>query len=232
MSRVSHRLSVVVPTLNEAEGIVAFLTALQPLRRRGVEIILSDGGSRDGTVEAASGLVDQVIESPTPGRAAQMNAGAAEARADILLFLHADTRLPPQAERSIIDGLLKSQRQWGRFDVRLSGRARMLRCVESLMNLRSRLTGIATGDQAIFVERRAFESVGGFADIALMEDIELSRRLKRLGPPLCLHETVITSSRRWERNGIWRTIFFMWSLRLRYFLGAAPTQLARRYHGK
>ncbi|MFN0040962.1 MAG: TIGR04283 family arsenosugar biosynthesis glycosyltransferase [Burkholderiales bacterium] len=232
MSRASHRLSVVVPTLNEAEGIAKFLADLQPLRRRNVEIILSDGGSRDGTIAAAAGLADQVIESPMPGRAAQMNAGAAEARADILLFLHADTRLPQLADRSIIDGLSKRQRQWGRFDVRLSGRAWMLRCVETLMNLRSRLTGIATGDQAIFVERRAFESVGGFADIALMEDIELSRRLKRLGPPLCLRETVITSSRRWERDGIWRTIFFMWSLRLRYFFGAAPGQLARRYHGK
>ena len=143
-------LSIVVPTLNEAPGIVSFLQPLQRLRGRGVELIVADGGSRDGTVDAVLPLVDRVLSSPR-GRAVQMNAGAAHARGDVLLFLHADARLPDDAERLILDGMRETGRRWGRFDVRLSGSAPMLRVVEWMMNRRSRLTGIATGDQGVFV---------------------------------------------------------------------------------
>lgn len=224
-------LSIVVPTLNEAEGIVAFLGTLQPLRGRAVELILADGGSRDGTVALATPLVDRVISSPR-GRAVQMNAGAAIAAGEILLFLHADCVLPADADRLIVHGLLDSNRRWGRFDVRLSGAASLLRVVETMMNWRSRLTGICTGDQGLFVERALFESIGAFPEIPLMEDIALSRVLKRHSAPLCLSAKVTASSRRWEKQGIWRTIVLMWRLRLAYFFGVEPGRLAEIYHAR
>ncbi len=224
-------LSIVIPTLNEAPGIVSFLQHLQPLRKRGVELILADGGSGDGTVVAARPLVDRVVTTPR-GRALQMNVGAALAGGDVLLFLHADARLPDAPERLILDGLRETGRRWGRFDVRLSGAAPLLRVVEWMMNRRSRLTGIATGDQGLFVERELFVEVGGFPAIALMEDIALSATLKRRGRPLCLAYSVIASSRRWEKHGIWRTIALMWRLRLAYFLGAEPARLAEIYYGR
>lgn len=224
-------LSIVIPTLDEAAGIVAFLEALQPLRARGVEIVLADGGSRDGTVAAATPMVDRVI-SARRGRAAQMNSGAAVAAGDVLLFLHADCTLPEQADHSILNGLASSRRRWGRFDVRLSGAAIMLRVVERAMNLRSRLTGICTGDQALFVERTLFEQSGGFPEIELMEDVAISSKLRKCGRPLCLSVTLVTSSRRWEKNGIWRTIVLMWRLRLAHFLGTESRRLADIYHGR
>src|SRR5258708_16049477 len=223
-------LSIVVPTLNEAAGIVVFLDALQPLRERGVELILVDGGSRDGTVAAAAPLVDQVLSSPR-GRALQMNAGAARAGGDVLLFLHADARLPRDAERLILDGLRETGGGWGRFDIRLSGAAPMLRVVEWMMNRRSRLTGIATGDQGLFVDHGLFDAVGGFPAIALMEDVALSATLKRHGRPLCLAQKVVASSRRWEKHGIWGTIALMWRLRLAPFLGPGTTPVAGKYYG-
>lgn len=221
-------LSIVVPTLNEAEGIVSCLQPLQPLRRRGVEVILTDGGSRDDTVKAAAPLVDDVVCSP-PGRALQMNAGARAASGGVLLFLHADSLLPCDADGLILRGLAATGRRWGRFDVRLSGNAGMLRVVEWTMNTRSRLTGIATGDQGMFVERALFDEVRGFPEMPLMEDIALSANLKRFSRPLCLAATLTTSSRRWEKHGIWRTIALMWRLRLAYFLGAAPSRLEEIY---
>ena len=224
-------LSIIVPTLNEAAGIVAFLEALQPLRERGAEVILADGGSRDGTIAAAAPLVDRVISSPR-GRALQMNAGAAVANGDVLLFLHADCKLPDDADRLIADGMLTSRRRWGRFDVRLSGAALLLRVVEWMMNRRSRFTGICTGDQALFVERPLFEAVHGFPTIALMEDVAISRALKRDSAPLCLKAKVTASSRRWEKHGVWRTVVLMWRLRLAYFFGAKPDRLAQIYHGR
>ena len=221
------RLSIVIPVLNEADGIVEALTALTPLRAQGHEVIVVDAGE-DGTAELARSRADRVLRGPR-GRAAQMNRGAAAARGDVLVFLHADTRLPASADRLIADGLAVTGRAWGRFDVRLSGGQPSLRIVEASMNWRSRLTGIATGDQAIFVTRDRFRAVGGYPEMALMEDVALSKALKRLGPPLCLRARVTTSSRRWERDGVVRTVLLMWSLRLRYFLGADPSDLARRY---
>ncbi len=224
------RISIILPVLDEAPIIRAALAALQPLRRAGHEVILLDGGGTDRTPDAAADLADAVLHSPA-GRARQMNAGAARATGDILLFLHGDTLLPREADRLVMEGLQRRGCQWGRFDVRLAGRHPLLRLVESLMNLRSRLSGIATGDQAMFMRREAFMAAGGFPDIALMEDIALSRRLKALSPPLCLRTQVVTSSRRWEDHGILRTILLMWRLRLAYFLGADPGALARRYYG-
>ncbi|MFQ5487737.1 MAG: TIGR04283 family arsenosugar biosynthesis glycosyltransferase [Gammaproteobacteria bacterium] len=218
-----------MPVFNEAAIIRSALRALQPLRQAGHELIVADGGSSDDGPALAAGLADRVIHSER-GRARQMNAGAGATEGDILLFLHADTMLPQGADRAIITGLKRSARCWGRFDVRLAGRQRPLRLVETLMNLRSRLSGIATGDQAVFVRRSAFQEVGGFPPIELMEDIALSKRLKRLSRPLCLRQRVITSSRRWEQHGILPTILFMWRLRLAYFLGADPARLAQRYY--
>ena len=224
------RLSVIVPTLDEQDEIGATLAALQPLRARGHEVVVVDGGSRDATVAHARPLADRVLSSPR-GRALQQNAGAAAATGEVLLFLHADTRLPADADALVLAGLARSRRGWGRFDLRLSGSAPLLRLVERLIGLRSRLTGIATGDQAIFVRRGWFERAGGFPAIPLMEDVTLSRLLRQRGRPLCLRERVVTSSRRWEERGIWRTILLMWRLRLAYRLGADPASLAARYHG-
>jgi rSAM/selenodomain-associated transferase 2 len=221
-------LSIIVPALNEAEGIAEVLSALEPLRARGAEVIAVDGGSEDGTADLAGPLCDRVLVAPR-GRAAQMNAGAAVARGGVLLFLHADTRLPLDADRLVLSGLAHEACEWGRFDVRIAGRHPLLPLAARLMNLRSRLTGIATGDQALFVDRQAFVAVGGFPNIPLMEDIALSQRLRRRGRPLCLSPPVVTSGRRWETHGVFYTILLMWRLRLAYFLGADPAQLARIY---
>ena len=223
-------LSIVIPALNEAAGIAATLQALQALRGRGVELVLADGASSDTTQTLAQPWVDAVVDAPR-GRALQMNAGAARARADVLLFLHADTRLPPQADVLVLQALQGAGGGacWGRFDVRIEGRPWMLRVVAALMNLRSRASGIATGDQAIFVTREAFIRVGGFPVQPLMEDIEISRRLKRLGRPACLGARVCTSGRRWEERGVWRTIVLMWRLRWRYWRGESPARLAQAY---
>lgn len=220
-------LSIVLPVRDEADGIVAALAALQPLRAAGTELVVVDGGSTDDTATLATPLADIVI-SARPGRGRQMNAGAARARGAVLLFLHADTRLPPGAA-DLIARATGHGAVWGRFDVRIAGALKGLAMVAWMMNLRSRLTGIATGDQAIFVTRDAFTAVGGYAEIPLMEDIVLSRALRRLQRPACLRETVETSGRRWEHHGLWTTILKMWSLRLRFFLGADPRRLAREY---
>jgi rSAM/selenodomain-associated transferase 2 len=218
---VAQRLSIIVPTVNEAHGIRAALEALAPLRARGHEVIIADGGSTDGTAQLAQGWSDRVVASAR-GRALQMNAGARVASGDVLLFLHADTRLPVRADELVFhtDGL------WGRFDVEIDGRHPLLKVVACAMNLRSRLTGIATGDQAIFVQREAFD---GFPEIPLMEDVAFSKQMKRRGRASCLRARVITSGRRWESRGVVRTIVLMWRLRLLYFLGARPERLARSY---
>jgi rSAM/selenodomain-associated transferase 2 len=220
------RLTIVIPVLNEAAIIVAALRALAPLRARGAEIIVADGYSRDGTAQLAKPFADRVITVPR-GRGAPMNAGAALGTGDALLFLHADTALPDSADR-LIDAAL-ARRAWGRFDLRIAGRHPLLIVIARMINWRSRLTGIATGDQAIFVSRKAFEAVGGFPDLPLMEDIAISRRLKRLCRPLCIATPAVTSGRRWEHNGVIRTILLMWRLRLSYYLGVEPALLAELY---
>ena len=212
-----------VPVLNEAAGIRAALEALAPLRARGHEVIVADGGSEDGTADLARPLCDRVIVAPR-GRALQMNAGARVAEGDVLLFLHADTVLPPDASEVISQSTANSV--WGRFDVEIEGRHPMLKVVAWSMNLRSRLTGIATGDQAIFVRRDAF---AGFPGIPLMEDVAFSKAMKRRGAPACLRSRVRTSGRRWESRGVLRTVFLMWRLRLAYALGADPARLAEKY---
>ena len=221
-------LSIVVPCLDEAEGIAAALDALAPLRARGAEVIVADGGSSDGTRERAASRADLVLESMR-GRARQMNAGAARSRGEVLLFLHADTRLPPDADRLIADALARTEAQWGRFDVSIGGRHPLLRVIAAAMNLRSRWSGIATGDQAIFVKRAAFDAAGGYPEIALMEDVALSAALRRQSRPACLRQRVATSGRRWEKHGVMRTVLLMWRLRLAYRLGADPDALALRY---
>jgi rSAM/selenodomain-associated transferase 2 len=221
---VAQRLSVVIPALNEARGIRATLEALAPLRTRGHEVIVADGGSTDDTARIASGLSEKVIHAPR-SRALQMNAGARLANGDALVFLHADTRLPDNVEQLVTRAL--QTHVWGRFDVEIEGRHPLLKVIGWAMNLRSRLSGIATGDQAIFVRRAAFP---GFPEIALMEDIAFCKRMKRLGPPACLREKVLTSGRRWEARGVLRTLVLMWRLRLAYFLGADPDRLSRIYH--
>ena len=221
-------LSVILPVLNEAGAIEAALQALAPLRARGAELILVDGGSGDATAHLAHGLAQRVLRADR-GRAHQMNAGAGAASADVLLFLHADTRLPAAALDLILDGLQASHRVWGRFDVRISGDTWLLKAVAACMNLRSRATGIATGDQAMFVRRADFLAVGGYPLLPLMEDIELSRRLKRRSKPLCLRQYVTTSGRRWQACGVWRTIILMWRLRLLYWLGVSAEKLAKEY---
>jgi rSAM/selenodomain-associated transferase 2 len=217
------RLSIIIPCLDEAAGIGACLAALAPLRARGHEVIVVDGGSADGTPEVARGLCDRLLAAPR-GRALQMNAGARAAEGDALLFLHADTRLPADAETRVRRALESAA--WGRFDVAIEGAHPMLRVVACAMNARSRLTGIATGDQAIFVRRAAFP---GFPEIPLMEDIAFSRAMKRVGRPACLRSRVATSGRRWESRGVLRTVVLMWRLRLLYFLGASPQRLAELY---
>jgi rSAM/selenodomain-associated transferase 2 len=223
----ARRFSIIIPMLDEAAAIVPLLAGLQAWRAAGAELIVVDGGSADDSVALAAPLASATI-SAGRGRARQLYAGAARARGEILIFLHADSRLPPTALPRIaaaIDG----GACWGRFDVRIAGRLRGLALVAWMMNWRSRLTGIATGDQAMFVSRAAFAGVGGFAELPLMEDIVLSRALRARAWPACLGERVTTSGRRWEKHGLWRTIFAMWRLRLRFFLGANPAELARDY---
>ena len=222
------RLSIIVPARNEAAVIGATLASLRPLRSAGHEVIVVDGASSDATVSLARADADLVITTQT-GRARQMNAGAQAAKGDVLLFLHADSRLPEGADRALLNGLARQRRRWGRFNVRLSKHHPLLRIVAILMNWRSRLTGIATGDQGIFVEAALLREIGGVPAIALMEDIALSKLLKRRSRPVCLTQRIVTSSRRWERGGIFSTIVLMWRLRFAYWRGADPTDLARRY---
>lgn len=220
--------SVIIPALNEAADITATLADLQPARQRGWELLLVDGGSVDDTPALAAPHCDAVLHSP-PGRAVQLNAGAAAARGDWLWFVHADTRVPPAALAALAAVMVQPRWQWGRFDVCINGRPRLLRLVAALMNRRSRWTGIATGDQGIFVRSEVFRALGGYPPIPLMEDIALSRALRRRAWPHCLRARLGTSGRRWERHGVWRTIGLMWGLRLAYWLGVPPDRLARRY---
>jgi rSAM/selenodomain-associated transferase 2 len=217
----------VIPVLDEAQTLAPRLQALRGFRQRGARVVVVDGGSQDDTLAIARAHADLALLAPR-GRASQMNAGAAACPADVLLFLHADTTLPESADVLVRRATL-GPFAWGRFDVRIDSPQPLLRVVSALMNLRSRRTGIATGDQALFVRHDLFRRIGGFPDLPLMEDIAISRTLKAQGPPACLREHVTTSARRWERHGAWRTIFLMWRMRAAYFFGADPRQLAIRY---
>jgi rSAM/selenodomain-associated transferase 2 len=225
---MTRDVSIVIPTLDEAAGLAAHLEPLQPLREQGCEVVVVDGGSRDATVEIARPLADVVL-SASRGRAAQLNAGARAARGDLLLFLHADTHLPPGAVAAVRAALTGGSHEWGRFDVEIAGRHPLLRVVGRFIGWRSRVTGIATGDQAIFVQRRRFELAGGFPEIPLMEDVALSTALRRTTRPACLRLRVVTSGRRWETRGVLRTILLMWWLRLLFWSGRDAAALARRY---
>ena len=218
------KLSIIVPVLNEGDGLIAFLHAL-PKDDPDIEILLADGGGTDGSIERVTGLVDRVVASKK-GRARQMNTGASEARGEYLLFLHADTYLPAGFKRLI----LAAKPNWGRFDVQLSGDHWAFRMIGFMMNWKSRMTGICTGDQAIFLKRDLFESIGGFADIPLMEDIEITSRLSKHSKPYCIYSKLTTSSRRWEQQGILKTMLLMWYLRIRYATGTSPDILVKKYY--
>lgn len=246
-------ISIIIPVLNEEDALRQHLPLLQaarvfvgagpasvalPQNPRGQgplpqrhEVIVVDGGSRDGSRQACAGLVDCFVDSP-PGRARQMNAGAAVATGDILLFLHIDTVLPADGLALILTQFERLSVLWGRFDVRLSGTHPAFRCIAFMMNLRSRVSGVATGDQAIFVRRAVFERVGGYADMPLLEDVALCKALGRLAPPVCLRAKVVTSSRRWEQHGVARTVTLMWWLRLLYVLRVPPATLHAMYYKK
>lgn len=219
-------ISIIIPTLNEEIGITRFLNKLQYLRPQ-CELIVVDGGSGDDTVLLAESYVDELVRSD-PGRALQMNVGAAFASAPVVLFLHADTYLPDDAVEQIQQAIEQGY-QWGRFDIRLTGNHPMLTIVSWLMNIRSRWTGISTGDQALFIQTKLFEQLNGFADIVLMEDIELSSRLKHQGKPCNVKSKVTSSGRRWISFGIFKTIALMWWLRLQYFFDVNPKYLAQLY---
>ncbi len=219
--------SIIIPVLNEAEHIAVMLQPLQQWRSQGHEVLLVDGGSEDATCDNARPYVDRIVSSEK-GRAKQMNAGAAAAGGDMLLFLHADTQLPEKG----VDRIMQTYREghgWGRFDVQLSDHHPLFPLIGFMISLRSRMTGVASGDQAMFVSRALFCKVGGFPEQPLMEDIELSRRLKKIVQPCCFKEKVITSSRRWQEYGVLSTILLMWRLRLSYYLGTSPDELAQQY---
>jgi len=222
------RISIIIPVLNEAEVLATHLQKLQAARAQGHEVIVVDGGSKDESQRLAEPQVDHLLVSKR-GRALQMNRGAEVATGDVLLFLHVDTTLPDDGITVIMNNINPDQHVWGRFDVRLSGNRKLFRIIETMMNWRSRVSGIATGDQAIFITHNLFQRMCGFADIPLMEDVEMCRRLKKIQSPVCLSRRVITSSRRWERGGVFKTIWLMWRLRLAYWLGADPVTLARQY---
>lgn len=225
------KISIVIPVLNESSHIRDCLERLQSWRIRGHEVIVVDGGSDDHTLASVNGLADIKLTSPK-GRAIQMNTGARKARGDVLLFLHADTWLQENADQLIDYEMNNKNKCWGSFNIRLSGHNPLFRIIEFMMNIRTRLTGIITGDHAIFISRDLFDETGGFSEIPLMEDIEFSKRLKNISSPVCLKQKVISSSRRWEEGGIIRTIFLMWLLRLRYYFGTNPEKLVTSYEGR
>ncbi len=229
MSLASSKISIIIPTLNEEATLAQFLPKLQSYRERGHEIILVDGGSHDQSLVVARPLVDRFIQT-VKGRAHQMNEGADVAKHDILLFLHADTGLPELADSFILQALDSEKHHWGRFNVRLSGEKFIFNVISSAMNLRSAISGVATGDQAIFVKKLIFEEVGLFDRIPLMEDVALSKKLLKYSKPYCLKQVVRISSRRWENNGIWKTVFLMWGLRLAYYFGVKPEKLVDLYY--
>lgn len=220
--KAAAQVAVIIPVLNEAEAAPALAARAAAFSAAGAEVIFVDGGSRDGTADILAGAGARVVEAPA-GRGTQQSAGAAAASRPLLLFLHADTELPATA----FDGV---RAPWGRFDVRLDAPGIVYRIIECGINWRSRLTGIATGDQAIFVSRTLLAEVGGIPDQPLMEDVELCSRLRSRHRPICLRAKVVTSARRWQRDGVLTTVLLMWRLRYRYWRGATPEEIYRRYY--
>ena len=225
---MAKTLSIIIPALNEAHRIESTLTSLAPARERGAQVVVVDGGSEDATVSIALRWADVVRRAPR-GRASQLNAGAEGATGEILWFLHADSLPPAHGDIALVDAIGERAMAWGRFDVKIESGRRSLGIVAAMMNLRSRATGIATGDQGLFATRALFEYAGGFAPQGLMEDIEFCRAARRIALPINLRARIITSGRRWEQYGVARTVLLMWALRLAYFLGADPDSLAARY---
>jgi len=224
-----QKISIIIPVYNEAETIVGFLEKLQVFRQYGHEIVLVDGKSQDNSCSLAKPRVDRMVSSGARGRAKQMDLGTRMATGQVFLFLHADTQLPDLADEIILSSLA-SGFYWGRFDIQLSGANFLFRIIEKMMNWRSCLTSIATGDQAIYMTKMLYKDIGGFPQIELMEDVELCTRLRKWTKPHCLKHRVISSSRRWEKNGILRTILFMWSMRIQYFFGVSPYKLQKKYY--
>lgn len=222
-------LTIIIPVLNDLNSLQVLLPAIQPWRAQGHEILIVDGGSVDGSMTYARSLADRVLMTGT-GRGRQMNLGAENAKHDYLLFLHADTRPPVEAASLVQKALANENKYWGRFDVSLDAPGVMYTVIAFMMNLRSRLSGVATGDQGIFVRSSAFHAIGGYASIPLMEDVALSKSLRRRSWPVCLSARLVTSARRWQDQGVLRTILLMWKLRLAYFLGANPETLVKAYY--
>jgi len=220
-------IAIIVPVLNEAENLPALINQLSKLNQSEVEIIIVDGGSTDTTLKLLANMNLSAISAPR-GRANQMNAGALHSHANILMFLHADTELPANAVKAV-EAAIKEGAFWGRFNVRISGKHPMFKIIAMMMNWRSRLTGMVTGDQVIFIRRELFNAVDGFPEQPLMEDIEISKRLRKISRPACLPETVITSGRRWQKHGVWKTILLMWRLRFAYWRGVPASELAEYY---
>lgn len=232
-------VSIIIPILNEADNLTRLFEYLCQLNPAPQQVILVDGGSNDNSFALAQYLIkdlrvvqqsaiDWQVLASSAGRALQMNRGAALATGDVLLFLHADTQLPNQAIAEITLAVMRAE--WGRFDVRLDSNKLLLKLIGSMINLRSQLTGIATGDQAIFIKRKVFEQLSGYPNQALMEDVEISKRLKAIGKPACLDSKVVTSARRWQQHGTWRTILLMWRLRFDYWRGVSVDSIRRRYY--
>ena len=234
-TRAQKLLSVIVPLYNEGEQVNDLLDHLRELTGLSEAVLVdaSDQAASNTVMDELQRRVDNdplvtLVRCLRPGRGAQMNIGAAHSSGAVLLFLHCDTRLPAHAAEHI-SRCIAHGRAWGWFDVRLDTRAPTYRLLERMINLRARVARIATGDQALFVTRRVFAQQRGFAEIPLMEDVELSRRLKRVGAPAVMAQPVLTSARRWQKNGVWRTIFLMWKLRLLYWVGVNPERLAAHY---
>ncbi len=221
-------LSIIVPVLNQSRTMIDTMSALKPFRQRGAEIIVVDGGSDDDTAVLAHPFADRVVKGPR-GRAAQMNEGAKVASGFIFLFLPTDTTLPADADTQVMIGRARDTSVWGRFDMRLTGRHPLLPIVARLLNRRSRSSGIASCEQAIFVQRETFFRIGGFTDIPVMEDVEISKRLRAISPPICVTSRVTVPAKRFDRDGLWTTLRTMWIMRLRYRMGMKPEEILKRY---